>query len=51
MGKIKKKDYLVSIKWYPKIYSEMYKFYKFNILPEDRINESINPSLYIMPSN
>ena len=44
--KIRKKEYPISIKWSPNIYNEMYILYRYNILPENRINNPTNPSLY-----
>ena len=48
MGNYKRKNYPLSIRWWPNIYNEMFIFYKYNIQPEDRINNSTNPSLYII---
>ena len=45
--KIRKKEYPISLKWYPDIYREMYYFFKYDILPEERFNNTTNPSQYI----
>ena len=45
--KIRKKEYPLSLKWYPDIYREMYYFFKYDILPEERFNNTTNPSQYI----
>ena len=44
--KIRKKEYPLSLKWYPEIYREMYNFYKYNIIPEERFQNTSNPSVY-----
>ena len=45
--KIRKKEYPLSLKWYPDIYREMYHFYKYGIIPEERFNKTSNPRVYI----
>ena len=45
--KIRKKEYPLSLKWYPEIYREMYCFYKYEIIPEERFNNTKNPGVYI----
>jgi len=45
--KIRKKEYPLSIKWYAEIYREMYCFYKYDIIPEERFNNTKNPGVYI----
>ena len=45
--KIRKKEYPLSLKWYPEIYREMYYFFKYDITPEERFNKTTNPSQYI----
>ena len=47
MGKNEKKEYPLSLKWYPEIYREMYCYYKYDIIPEERFNNSKNPGVYI----
>ena len=44
---IRKKEYPLSLKWYPEIYREMYCFYKYNIIPEERFSLTSNPRVYI----
>ena len=44
--KNKEKNYQISIICSPDIYNEIYIFYKYNILSENRINNSTNPSSY-----
>ena len=44
--KLRKKEYPISLKWSPDIYKEMYNFYKFNIIPLERLSKTSNPSLY-----
>lgn len=43
---IRKKKFPISIKWSPNIYNEIYFFYKYDIQPDDTINNTSNPSLY-----
>ena len=45
--KLRKKEYPLSLKWYPEIYREMYNFYKYRIIPEERFNNTKNPRVYI----
>ena len=45
--KIRKKEYPLSLKWYPEIYREMYCYYKYDIIPEERFNNTKNPGVYI----
>ena len=45
--KIRKKEYPLSLKWYPEIYREMYYFFKYDITPEERFKQTTNPSQYI----
>ena len=45
--KIRKKEYPISLKWYPDIYREMYNFYKYGIISEERFNNTSNPRVYI----
>ena len=45
--KIRKKEYPLSIKWYAEIYREMYCLYKYDIIPEERFNNTKNPGVYI----
>ena len=44
---IRKKEYPLSLKWYPEIYREMFCFYKYGIIPEERFNNTTNPRVYI----
>ena len=44
---IRKQEYPLSLKWYPEIYREMYCFYKYNIIPEERFSLTSNPRVYI----
>jgi hypothetical protein len=44
---IRKKQYPLSLKWYPEIYREMFCFYKYGIIPEERFNNTTNPRVYI----
>ena len=44
--KIRKKEFPISLKWTPEIYKEIYNFYKFNIIPTERLSKTSNPSQY-----
>ena len=46
LEKLRKKEFPISYKWYPNIYLEMYNYYKYNTLPDERFKSSSNPSLY-----
>ena len=45
--KIRKQEYPLSLKWYPEIYREIYCFYKYEIIPEERFNKTSNPRVYL----
>ena len=47
LQKLRKREYPISIKWYPDIFNEMYMYYKYNIVPEERFKHTSNVSLYI----
>ena len=38
--------YALAYKCYPDIYKEMYAFYKFNIIPEERFKTTSQPPQY-----
>ena len=46
LRKLRKKEFILSYKWHPNIYKDIYNFYKYNSLPESRFKSTTNPSLY-----
>ena len=47
LQKLRKREYPISIKWYPDIFNEMYMYFKYNIVPEEIFKHTSNVSLYI----
>ena len=45
--KIRKREYPLSLKWYPDIYREMFHFYKYGIIPEERFINTKNARVYV----
>ena len=44
--KIRKKEYPICFRWSSNLLNEMYAFYKYQILPEERIEKTKNKCLY-----